>query len=560
MSSRSKYRDFFIIFVCIFLIQVSFVFSAGSSVNVTQEILPNSTGNGGDGGFPPPTQQCQTLPAEAQILSCAPDQQGTIVQTRVSSCPGPVWSGWITTSDTCQPIPPEPLCDPLPTQTRTLSCPQGETGSITEVRTSMCPGPVWSSWNTALNTCSAPPPICTGAGCVEPPPPPPQCVGAGCQVGGGGEGGGGGFFGTTTATTTIPRIVNNAVNFITDITKKSFDVAKQSVDATSKFVKSPTGQISSNIVKAVGVVAVAVAAGSQAVAISLSIGSINDLYLLLLKILGAGLGFLRKKKRPWGTVYDSVTKRPLDPAYVVIKREDGSELSDAITDLDGRYGFLLSAGTYFLSAQKTNYIFPSKMLANKTGDELYDNLYFGEPVVTQEGEVIVRNIPMDPVAFDWNEFAKNKQALFRLHSQREQLRGRIYNVLFGVGFFATLVTTLLDIRPYNFIFLTIYLGSVVYQVFWAPSHKARTLSYDSGEPLSYAIVRVYLQGVEKPVRSVVTDQLGRFYMLVAPGSYYITVDEKMLDGSYGRVYQSEVMNLSKGVLKRDVVIRRMAKY
>ena len=45
-------------------------------------------------------------------------------------------------------------CMPLPTQTQTLSCPAGQTGAITQTRSSSCPGPTWSSWTTTSNTCS----------------------------------------------------------------------------------------------------------------------------------------------------------------------------------------------------------------------------------------------------------------------------------------------------------------------------------------------------------------------------------------------------------------------
>jgi hypothetical protein len=53
---------------------------------------------------------------------------------------------------------------------------------------------------------------------------------------------------------------------------------------------------------------------------------------------------LKKKAPPWGVVYDSVTKRPLDPAYVVLKNLQGKQIASAITDLDGRYGFLVEPG------------------------------------------------------------------------------------------------------------------------------------------------------------------------------------------------------------------------
>ncbi len=63
---------------------------------------------------------------------------------------------------------PVAQCVPLPAETRTLSCPVGMIGAITETRTSMCaPGatsPTWGEWTVSSNTCVKD---------VPPPPPPP---------------------------------------------------------------------------------------------------------------------------------------------------------------------------------------------------------------------------------------------------------------------------------------------------------------------------------------------------------------------------------------------------
>lgn len=44
-------------------------------------------------------------------------------------------------------------CTPLGSQTQTLQCPYGQTGSITQTRTHSCPANTWSSWITTSNTC-----------------------------------------------------------------------------------------------------------------------------------------------------------------------------------------------------------------------------------------------------------------------------------------------------------------------------------------------------------------------------------------------------------------------
>ena|SRR3989344_3946073 len=347
------------------------------------------------------------------------------------------------------------------------------------------------------------------------------------------------------------RVVSDNAVVIAD---RAAAVAQTTINSTESAVKSPAGKAITAVAEPLGAVVGIAAITAQTFAATASINSLADVYFVLVRFLGFAIGVFRRKHRPWGTVYDAVTKRPLDPAYVVLKRVDGTETSDAITDLDGRYGFLLPPGTYVLEANKTHYQFPSKKLAGKTSDELYDNLYFGAPLVTHEGEVITKNIPLDPIGFDWNEFAKNKQQLFRIYSSRERIRNRIFHFFYILGFSAALITTLLDLRPFNFIFLLLYAVLVLYQFFVLPKHKAVVLRYASGEPIPYALVHVMLAGVERPVKSVVSDHLGRFYVLVSPGEYYVRVEEKQPDSSYREIYRSGSMNLLRGVMSGDMII------
>ncbi len=337
----------------------------------------------------------------------------------------------------------------------------------------------------------------------------------------------------------VPTLISNAAK----------NVAKN----TEKFVKSPQGKVTLAVAEPLGIVSGGVLVGSQLVLSSATVTSFSDVYLLLIKALGFMSGLFRRKKRYWGTAYDSVTKRPLDPAYVVAKTGT-NEVADALTDLDGRYGFLLPSGVYRLEAQKTNYVFPSKIMAEQGSDILYDNVYHGENVEIKEGEVLVKNIPLDPTTFDWNEFQKEKQNLFRLYSSREKTWSAIFNTAYLLGLLAVILGLVFDPKITNFIFLGVYLCFIIYQIFWLPSKKAVTLKNKNGEPIPFAIIKLFTPDINKQVKSVVTDKMGRFYFLIGVGKYYLTVDEKQSDGSYKNIYTSPVIDLKKGVISEDLVI------
>lgn len=302
------------------------------------------------------------------------------------------------------------------------------------------------------------------------------------------------------------------------------------------------------------VTAGAVAGIAQGFLLVSHVQSFYDLYLLLLRFAGALLGALglRRRRAPWGTVYDSLTKRPLDPAYVSVLRW-GNEYKSAITDIDGRYGFLLPPGTYSLTANKTHYQFPSARLRGRTEDEFYDKLYFGEEVVVGEGELVSRNIPMDPIGFDWNEFAKDKSSFVKYHSRRELVRTRIFNTLYVFGFATACITLIVSPAWFNVGVVGIYCGILVSTMYWRGRHKVVSVrNSNTGEPIPFAIIRFSIPGVQDTVSKVVSDELGRFYQLLRPGDYVATVEEPQSDGTYKKIFTSGVLHMPTGMLLNDL--------
>ena len=291
--------------------------------------------------------------------------------------------------------------------------------------------------------------------------------------------------------------------------------------------------------------------------------SLVDIWLIILRLLSFLSSFFRRKKsEPWGVVYDSVTKQPLDPAYVSISTADKKEESAAITDLDGRYGFLVPHGNYLIKANKTHYVFPSEKLRGRTKDELYNNLYFGEPIgIDEKNEDLIRyNIPLDPIGFDWNEYAKRERGLFQIHSKRKRVIMFVSNLIFFSGF--TLSAYLLWVQPVmiNFGLFALYAAILVFQEFWKTSHPiTKLLDANSNDPISFAIIKAYISGNDILLKTVVTDERGRFYMLTPPGKYYLTVEVKQDDGSYTQPYRTMPVSLKEGVVLKNLYIKKSKK-
>ncbi len=263
---------------------------------------------------------------------------------------------------------------------------------------------------------------------------------------------------------------------------------------------------------------------------------------------------LQKARQEWGTVYDSVTKQPLDPVYVTVYDMLGRELGTSITDLDGRYGFVLPPGMYRIVVQKTNYEFPSKKLLGKTTDEVYGNLYFGENIaITETEQVISKNIPMDPLAVDWNEAEKQRR---KLGYFRGGGGNRLVKVLFTLGFAIALILFIFDSSQLHLILFAAYVLLYFIRVLIAPDKKksSRVVRAASGEPVPFALVHVYAALDKREVTKKVTSYAGSFFCLIPNGNYFVTIETRNPDNTYTLAFTSHIFTVAHGMLARTFAI------
>ncbi len=389
-------------------------------------------------------------------------------------------------------------------------------------------------------------------------------TGGGGDTGGGGSGGSGDGGGTTivgggTHTGGGCPVVTNGTIFeiIKGEVETSYCQTKLTVtDAAHKIrdlFNSKKGSLAAKTVGALGIVMGTSA--TIASALFLNPVSFSELFLIpmrLWSLLMTTLG-LKKRRRPWGTVYDSVTKQPLDPAFVTLRSAEGVDVASTLTDLDGRFGFIVPApGAYTLVAQKTNYMFPSQHLVGHDHDELYRDLYFGEHfTVAAAGEVVIRNIPMDPEKFDWNEFAKKEQHLMKFYSRRTKWLFLAADILFWIGFVVASVAVLAAPITYNVAVFVLYCV-----IFFLKHHglKARPFGYVedklTGKPISFGVIRVSYATTGVEVIHRITDEHGKYYCLLPNGEYVVRIDRKFPDETYQTMAQGIPVKVENGYLAK----------
>ncbi len=344
-----------------------------------------------------------------------------------------------------------------------------------------------------------------------------------------------------------------------DSVKSSFattkDIMVQSFHDLKGVIESPSGSV----------ITKSIATGGVALSAAISIGTVafanpitfSEVWMVPARIFGLMLGALgiRRKQRQWGTVYDSVTKRPLDPAYVSLIDANGKEISSAITDLDGRYGFLVIPGTYRIVAKKTNYSFPSNTMQGKNFDEVYNDLYFGGDIlIVHEGDTLTKNIPMDPVSFNWNEFAKNRSNINTFIKAKDVLWAKISKDVFIIGALVSFCALVFAPQPYNIIIAGFYIVAYIFNYVVFKQKKSGQIMGENGIPLAYSIVKIFREGETEPMLKKITDAFGKYYVLVPNGNYRLEIDRKNSDASYSNIIHSDIFTIDTGIINTDYMI------
>lgn len=231
-------------------------------------------------------------------------------------------------------------------------------------------------------------------------------------------------------------------------------------------------------------------------------------------LLPAGL---RNKEKPWGVVYDSVTKLPIDPALVTLTTHD-PRLPDIqetrVTDINGRFSFFINQGKYMITAEKTNYTFPSKIIKDSS-DGKFGKIYKGEVIDVEKPYIFNLSIPMDPVKFDWNQSIKsNKLALVDLIKQKSEI------ILVSVGILVALTSYLQTQSDLNLLIIFIFLSSFLFLSTYATKEL---WGYVYNTNTKEKIPRVKIKAIRKPYNLTVattnTDYMGRYFLLLAKGQY-----------------------------------------
>lgn len=263
----------------------------------------------------------------------------------------------------------------------------------------------------------------------------------------------------------------------------------------------------------------------------------------------------RKKKKPWGVLYDSFTKHPLSGGLVRLLDETGKFIDMEITGQSGAFSFVPVPGNYKLEATKAGYLFPTqKILGQKDGE--YDHIYRGEVLGVVENEpVIESSVPADPREIP--EGARLHR-IFRRH-------GPAVNILILVGGLVLSGIAYLAIPAvYNQLVAGFYV--VTLSLVTADTIKIErtwgVVKDDAGNPVEAVALSLIEIESGRLVKRRVTNNQGRYQFVAAPGRYRILIasfDWERADqtGYYAGeeilvTAETEILNLPIAVKKKPI--------
>lgn len=232
----------------------------------------------------------------------------------------------------------------------------------------------------------------------------------------------------------------------------------------------------------------------------------------LVSVPGIALQFIKRltgqqQDNPWGTITDSVTGKPI--AFVIAQLFlAGSQykIDQTVSDLEGRYGFVISPGTYRLEIKHNEYIKFSSEITVKDGQQNY-----------------LMDVRLDPVGHtqDYTSSLINK-----IKDRVIKFYNRISTGLFVVGFILSLISIFVAISFLNVVVFIIYLISLVILIIPRLNRGSKYCSVINAQNnlrIPYAQVKIFDPKDWHLVDSQVTSYTGQFDFFGEDGEYGILI-------------------------------------
>ncbi len=240
-------------------------------------------------------------------------------------------------------------------------------------------------------------------------------------------------------------------------------------------------------------------------------------YLLYLLIALAQFLGMRRKPAPWGTVFDSVSLRPVPFARVEILNQNARRLESVVTDAEGRYGFLVRGEALEIKVHQNQYTFPPHSVLSPGANLLYPHLYQGGLIDSMSLGTGNFDLPMEPV----NSNAAKKFYPKIVSVKLNNLLTKVADGMFVIGAILGVVSIINQPNTVSYLVLAlIVLVFILRKTGMKLKPFGLVRDRFSDLTLPFSLIALHNNAGER-VAFTVSDDLGRYFLLTESGQYLL---------------------------------------
>jgi len=266
-----------------------------------------------------------------------------------------------------------------------------------------------------------------------------------------------------------------------------------------------------------------------------------------------GFGNLAKRNQPYGIVYDSVTKEPINMAVIRVSDLAGRLIKTIVSDIYGIFDLTLPTGNYKFDTRANSYIFPSEIL-HSTEDLPYKNLYFGTVINHTSNKLLNLSIPLDK---------EDTELLKESWTSIKSILASIIRILSFLFFLFGLITTVYALRnnptTWTWIVFGLYILILGIYIFMSIGVRRNWGYVKNTNRETVSGIEIGL--IEKEFGTLyakrVTDDKGRYRFIVPSGKYelvLLTTGLSLVD------FDKEIIEVKKDrvkVIKKNLTLSRV---
>jgi len=205
----------------------------------------------------------------------------------------------------------------------------------------------------------------------------------------------------------------------------------------------------------------------------------------------------RKKQKTWGLIYDQVLKKPIAFAVARIYDKNGNMIKQTVSDLNGRYGFIIDPGNYRLEVEHSDYRKYVEQIDIVTEQKFAQDI----SLLRTQGQLKPK--------WEWRRWL-----------------GGLNLILAMLGLSLSLIALVLSFNAFNLVIVILYLLQISVILTITRKKSWGVLQDIYGNPITGGFLRILDPKEGRQLDVCISDDKGRFEFILEKGDYLLIADHE----------------------------------